>query len=187
MKLVAVAGLVFFLAGCTSPSWTVIQQEPSNALAGSSEFAVLPIDTSAVASRGRSSDEVLVRKGFADGSAEVTSAFAGYLKLHAERTGGLRLHDAPEEASFVVRPKISYMDPGLVTTVYSRPSKLVMQVSIEDRLGNVLDIIEVESSTEARSMKEAPAERYEADLRKISRRVVEYLAARSASPEGPTL
>lgn len=187
MKLVVVMGLVLALGGCASPSWTVIRQEPTNKIAGNSVFAVLPIDTTAAARDGRTPDEVLQRKGFADGSAEVTQAFSEYLKTHAAQVGRLVIHERADEASFIVRSKISYMDPGMVTTIYSRPSKLVMQFSIEDRNGRVLDVIEVESSTDATSVREPPSDRYEKDLRRISRRVIEYLAMRSEPPEGSSL
>lgn len=168
--------LAIALAGCASSRWTVVRQEPTNALAGSSRFAVLPVDPASVPATAQSDH------------AELSEVFSSYLQANASRVGSLVIHHGDHEnVDFVIRPRVAEIDPGMVTTVYTRPSKLVMEVSIEHRDGRVLDVIQVESSTDASSGAASADERYKRDLQRITRRVVDYLSLRTQVGDQTTL
>lgn len=186
-RLTSILALLVALTGCASSPWSVVRQEPTNPIAGSKMFAVLPVDATHIVKEGKSDKDVLAKHGFSDGSSELTEAFSSYMQTSASRVGGFVLHYGDHEAvDFVIRPRIAEMDPGLSTTVYSRPSKVVMEVSIEHRDGRVLDVIRVESSTPVEQVKD-PGERYRQDLKRITRHVVDYLSLRTQVPESTSL
>ncbi|MBL9026597.1 MAG: hypothetical protein JNL21_30645 [Myxococcales bacterium] len=186
-RLASILALLVALAGCASSPWSVVRQEPSNPMAGSKMFAVLPVDATPIIEKGKSDKDTLAKHGFSDGSTEMTEVFSSYMQTNASRVGGLVIHHGEHDSvDFVIRPRIAEMDPGLSTTVYSRPSKVVMEVSIEHRDGRVLDVIRVESSTPVEQVKD-PAERYKQDLKRITRHVVDYLSFRTQVPDSASL
>jgi hypothetical protein len=175
-KVASAIALAIALAGCASSPWTVVRQEPTNALAGTSKFGVLPVDPASVPPTAQSDH------------AELSEGFSSYLQENASRAGSLVIHHGDHESvDYVIRPKVAEIDPGLATTVYNRPSKLVMEVSIEHRDGRVLDVIQIESSTDVSADAKSANERYKRDLQRITRRVVDYLSLRTQAADQTAL
>ncbi len=170
--------------GC-APPYAVIEQATVAPLEGATSFAVLDVDTTALARDWRSDREVLAAKGYVDGPREISRTFAAYLRAQAAREGVAEVHRDPETAHFVIRPRLERMDPGHVDLVTRLPSRVSLLVSIEDRRGCVLETIRVQSSTDVELGRVLARETHDRDLRELARGVTVYLADRTRQSPHP--
>jgi hypothetical protein len=170
--------------GC-APPYAVVEQATVAPLEGATSFAVLDVDTTALARGWRSDREVLASKGYVDGSREISRSFAAYLRAQAAREGVAEVHRDPETAHFVIRPRLEHMDPGHVDLVTRLPSRVSLLVSIEDRHGYVLETIRVQSSTDVEIGRVLARETHDRDLRELARGLTAYLADRTRQSPHP--
>jgi hypothetical protein len=166
--------------GCASP-WTVIRQDAATVVPSKAKLAVVALDTSAIGKEGKSDVETLRGHGVEAGPTFLDAAFSQSFAANVSRDGAFTLHDDATNADYVIRPLLADLDPGFAGTAYSRPSRAVMRVQVEDKAGRVLDVIEVQSSTDSTTEVDTVEERYQRDMQRISQRVLEYLKTRSSS------
>jgi hypothetical protein len=173
---------LLFLAsvGRASP-WTVIRQDAAVSVPARAKLAVVTLDTSAIGKEGKSDVETLRGHGVEAGPSFLDAAFSRSFAASVSRDGSYTVHDDASHADYVIRPLLADLDPGFSGTAYSRPSRTVMRVQIEDKSGRVLDVIEVQSSTDSTTEVDTVEERYQRDLQRISQRVLEYLKTRSTA------
>ena len=183
--LFAIAACIASLGIGCAPPYAVLEQAAVAPLQGATSFAVLDVDTSALARGSRSDREVLAGKGYVDGPREISRSFAAYLRVQAAREGVAEVHRDPEAAHFVLRPRLERMEPGHVDLVTRLPSRVSLLVSIEDQRGHVLETIRVESSTDVELGRELARETHDRDLRELARGVTAYLADRARQPPHP--
>jgi hypothetical protein len=176
----SLAVLCLSTVGCASP-WTVIRQDTTVVVPARAKLNVATLDTSAIGQEGKSDVETLRSQGVETGPAFLSAEFAQSFAANVSRDGSFTVHDDATHADYVIRPTIADLEPGFSGTSYSRPSRTVMRVQIEDKSGRVLDVIEVESSTDGTTEVDTAQERYQRDLQRISRSVLEYLKTRSTS------
>lgn len=112
--LFAVAACIASLGIGCAPPYAVLEQAAVAPLQGATSFAVLDVDTTALARDSRSDREVLAGKGYVDGPREISRSFAAYLRVQAAREGVAEVHRDPEAAHFVIRPRLERMEPGHV-------------------------------------------------------------------------
>ncbi len=156
------------LVGCASPSWVVIRQEAAQEPLGQ-RIAIEPLDTSHLATVEGLNEPT--------STAAASTAFVGYASEAAKTVGGLAVErEAPD---LIIRSKVAEADPGFASTIYTRPSKLVIHVSFERPDGRVLEVIELQSSTNVSTDTKTSSARFERDLRIVTQRLGSYLAART--------
>jgi hypothetical protein len=180
MRTWCMALLCLGAVGCASP-WTVIRQDTAVSVPARAKLAVARLDTSAIAKEGKSDVETLRGHGVEAGPSFLDTAFSQSFATNASRDGSFTVHDDHSHADYVIRPLLADIEPGFTGAAYSRPSRAVMRVQIEDKSGRVLDVIEVESSTDGTTEVDTVEERYQRDMQRISQRVLEYLKTRATA------
>jgi hypothetical protein len=160
------------LVGCASPSWVVLRQEAAQEPLGQ-RISIEPLDTSHLATVQGLNEPTSTAKASAD--------FVGFASEAAKTIGGLAVEQqAPD---LIVRSKVAEADAGFASTIYTRPSKLVIHVSLERPDGRVLEVIQLQSSTNVSTDTKTSAARLERDLKVVTQRLGSYLAARTKGPE----
>lgn len=140
------------LTGCGANVAVIRQAEP-NPFVGSPRFQVAPLETKGLLVGEMSEEQYLASKdeaqraSFQEDKAAMAERFqAGFAEAVSD--AGLAVaNDAP----FVVRPRLVFVEPGFYAVLASAPSQARMRVAITTPDGKVLDEIELAHSTDSKS------------------------------------
>ena len=165
------------------------QAEP-NPLAGRKEIAVLPIDFEGLRIGGRDeakylADEKNKPEDLAKVKAEVDATFAKSLTAIAKAHGVSITKGPPAGAdALVLRPRVRTMEPGFFAFVASGPSKIVLDLTVEDTRGQVLDHVAMDHGTSPTTWEKVEAAaRWRDDAAWLGRTAGEYVVHRVSGGE----
>jgi hypothetical protein len=148
-SVVLVLGLVS--SGCGHPPWTIVRQAVPDPFVGRNQFTVEALDFEHVVVGDRSSEaafladkEAKEKEDWAVAKKGMDEAFRGGV---AEVGAGLAF--APG-APYIVKPLVSFADPGRYAVVYSRATTVNVTIQVIDASSQqVLDEIGIRSAVGA--------------------------------------
>ncbi|KYF68758.1 hypothetical protein BE15_43850 [Sorangium cellulosum] len=182
------------LAGC-APRWRVVTQANPDPFVGQRYFALLPIDFVNLRIVDEPEDRYLASKDkeehrrFVSDKASIDEQFAKEL-IAGARDHGIEVAQVsdPTSGPFVLRPYVSYMNPGFFAVVSSSPSQIILTLRITTLDGKVLDEVELSSRTASPNPKTSLSRadedkltsggRWREDARIIGEAASSYLASR---------
>jgi hypothetical protein len=145
LLLAVFAVLAAFAIGC-GPPWAVVVQAVPDPFAGQRRFAVAPTDFSALRVGAKSEAEYLAekdekqRQSFASDKAAANEEFTRALLARAMDAGvQVVLATGPSDAPFIIRPSMTFFEPGFYVGVASGASRLDVNLKITTPDGQVLD------------------------------------------------
>ncbi len=188
--LVVMAVTCALLTGCGAPV-TVLRQATPNPFVGQSQFALEKMDMKGLQVGELSEDRYLAEKdesqraSFAGDKEAMQQRFDAGL-TEAARDAGLTV-GAAGQAPFVVRPRLTFVEPGYYAVLASGASQATIVVQITRADGTVLDEIEVTHQTDSKSgssiggisLNPSSGGRLREDAEAIGQAVGEYLAERA--------
>jgi hypothetical protein len=153
--LLAFAVLALLLTGC-GPPWSVVQQTTPNPFVNQRRFAVAPTDFSALRIGSKSEAEYLDGKdakqqlSFQTDKTAANEEFTRALISRARDEGvEIFLATGPSDGPFVIRPAMTFFEPGFYVGVVSAPSRLDVSFRITMPDGTTLDEILMSHRTAA--------------------------------------
>lgn len=177
-----------FLVAC-GPPYRVIKQAEPNPFVGAKQFVVMPIDYSGLHVGSKTAEEYENDKSdkqaasFEGDKEGMNNMFQTGLKEKAAKNGIGVDAAAGEVKTFVIKPIVSFVEPGFYAYVASHPSKVTMNVKITDKDGKELDEILVEHQTAATMTNPSSGGRLRDDGEALGAYVAKYLEDRTAAPE----
>jgi hypothetical protein len=174
--------LLLALAGC-GPPWTVVRQAVPSPLVGQKDFVVMPIDFSGLQVGVKSEAGYLAEKDqesrakWVGDKAAMNAEFSKAL-VHEAADRGIKVMGPDAQASFVVHPKVSWLEPGFYAYVANKPSEVRMTLVISDPNGTVIDEITMKHQTAATMTNPAVGNRLRDDAEALGRYAGEYLSSR---------
>lgn len=190
--LFAFAAAAALLAGC-APRWTVLREAQPNPFVGKTEFAVMPIDYSGLHVGELTEAEYLARKDEGqqasfDGDKRGMIAKFEEAMRSAAADEGIHVQSAEGEvtAPFIIKPHVTFVEPGFYAVVASGASQVNMTVRIETAQGQLLDEIELIHATNSAngssvmgiSLNPSSGGRLREDAEEIGDAMGEYLITR---------
>lgn len=153
--LVTFAVVALLLTGC-SPPWAIVQQTAPNPFVNQRRFAVAPTDFTGLRIGSLSEAEYLAGKD----QKQQISFQTDKLAANEEFTRALinRAHDegveivlatSPADGPFVIRPAMTFFEPGFYAGVISAASRLDVSLKITTPDGRLLDEILMSHQTAA--------------------------------------
>lgn len=148
LLLVAAAALVG--AGC-APAWTVVRQASPNPITPQTSLAVEPIRFEGLMVGKKTEEAYLAEKkpeqqaSWKADQAAMDQVFSSTLVSQAR---GLQIAaGAPEQGGpYLIKPAVTFIEPGVFTAVFNMPSQVHMTVQITDPQGAVADEIRMKVS-----------------------------------------
>jgi hypothetical protein len=145
--LLAFTVFALLITGC-SPPWAVIHQTTPNPFVGQHKFAVAPTDFSQLHVGNKTEAEYLAGKNekqqasFQTDKLGANEEFTKELINRAHADGvDIVLATGPSDAPFVIRPTMTFFEPGFYAGVVASPSRLDVNFKITDADGKVIDEI----------------------------------------------
>jgi hypothetical protein len=153
--LLAFAVLALLLTGCAAP-WSVVQQATPNPFVNQRRFAIAPTDFSALRIGSKSEAEYLDGKdakqqlSFQTDKTAANEEFTRALISRARDEGVvIFLATGPTDGPFVIRPAMTFFEPGFYVGVVSSSSRLDVSFRITMPDGTTLDEILMSHRTAA--------------------------------------
>ncbi|APR84583.1 Hypothetical protein A7982_09932 [Minicystis rosea] len=143
--------------GC-APTWHVVAQAAPDPFLNQRRFAVSPIDFSGLHVGGKTEAQYLSEKdakqqaSFIEDKAALNDKFLEELRASAHGAA-IEVVPAtgPSDAPFIIRPSVTFVEPGFYVGVASGASQVEMTVRITTPDGRVLDEIALAHGTDSRS------------------------------------
>lgn len=177
-----------FLVAC-GPPYSVIKQASPNPFVGATKFVVMPIDYTGLHVGSKSAEKYEAGKSekqadsFEGDKEGINNEFQNALRAKAGKNGiGVEVA-AGEVTTFVIKPFVSFVEPGFYAYVASHPSKVEMTVKITDKDGKELDEIMVQHESAASMTSPSSGGRLRSDGDALGGYVARYLMDRTAAPE----
>jgi len=144
------------LVGC-GPRWIVLSQAAPNPLAGQTKFGLMPVDYTGLIVGEKNEADYLAEKDeetrgkWAGDKGAIDSNFFTVLSARSASEGGINVVKAtgPGDAPFMIRPHVEFIEPGLYSFVYNKPSMVRMKVQITTPDGRVIDEIQIQHGSPA--------------------------------------
>lgn len=143
---------VAFAVGC-GPAWTVVKQANPNPLTPQKSFAVEPVRFDGLMVGKKSEAEYLASHAkdaqfegkWKGDQASIDQAFSSTLAAEAK---GLQVAAGAPAAPgpYVLRPHVTFIEPGVFTMVFNIPSEVQMTLQVVDAAGAVVDEITMKRS-----------------------------------------
>jgi len=135
------------LAGCV-PHWRVVSESIEDPMAGQRHFALAPIDFTGLRIGTHTEEEYLAGKdsgqqaSFAQDKEAMNAEFAQALEAKALEMGVVIVRaTGPADAPFLIRPSVSFIEPGFYAVVVAAPSQVDMNLKITGPDGRLFDEI----------------------------------------------
>lgn len=186
LLLLATIGLV--MMAC-SPGYKIVKQATPNPFLGAKTFVVLPVDFTGLNVGGNSEEEHLAKKedkqaeSFQADKDGLSQLFINELKSDAASEGIGIQAAAGEVATFIIKPMVSFIEPGWYAGIMASPSKVQMTVKITDKDGNELDEIFIEHGTQSGITNPASGQRLRSDGEAIGGITASYIITRVLGEE----
>ncbi|MEI9949958.1 MAG: hypothetical protein WDO74_13500 [Pseudomonadota bacterium] len=189
-SLMALA-LFFLLTGCGGgPLWRVVSQANPNPLLGQKQFAVAPLDFSAVTVGAKTEADYLASKtdekdkaAWAEAKVALQEEFNKGIRV-AGNQAGLQLILGESGAPFIIKAKVDFIEPGYYAYVSSKASQVKMTVKIVSADGKEIDELLVEHYTSGSMGDASVASRLRSDGEALGTNTAQYLSQR-VSPKAP--
>lgn len=172
------------LAGC-GPKWIVLTQATPNPLLNQNKFGMMPIDYTGLIVGEKSEADYLASKdeesraSWAGDKAGIDNEFNRVLTEKAAESGiNVVKATGPGDAPFMIRPKVEFIEGGIYTYVYNKPSEVRMKVQITTPDGKVIDEIAIKHSTPASITNPAIGNRLRDDGEALGATMAQYLKVR---------
>jgi hypothetical protein len=172
--------LLTLVAGC-GPRWAILAQANPDPLVGAKDFYIEPIhyDGLIVGSKGE-------RDYQADKSPDQQESWrvdkletgARYADAVRAESPGLRFTTAAAPGVFIVRPVVSYIEPGFYAAFVAKPTELRMVVQILSSDGRMIDEIALHSVIGASLIYPASGTRMRLAGEDLGRVTAQYLRKR---------
>jgi hypothetical protein len=179
LMLVVVATLT--LTGC-GPRWAILAQAVPTPLAGASRFYVEPIHYDPPLIGGKSEPEYLdgksadQRDSWLTDKSETSTKYAAAL-VNAFPQVHFLVQPAP--GVFIVRPIVSFIEPGFYGGIVSRATEVQMRVQILTSEGGLVDDIAIRSAIAASLVYPASGTRLRLAGEDLGRVTADYLRMRT--------
>jgi len=172
------------LAGC-GPRWIVLTQAAPNPLVNQNKFGLMPIDYTGLIVGEKSEADYLASK-----DEESRASWAGdkggidteFGKVLMEKATGAGINvvkaTGPADAPFMIRPKVEFIEGGIYTYVFNKPSEVRMKVQITTPDGKVIDEIAIKHGTPASITNPAIGNRLRDDGEALGAIMAQYLQFR---------
>lgn len=175
--------------GC-APSWVVVKQAAPNPFTAASEFAVEPISYEGLRVGEKTETDYLADKDEAKKEAWRSDLVVVNQHFQASLTGaaaGLKIAAGPPAAPgpFVIKPHVTWAEPGIYTAVYNKPSALDLTVQIADAQGAIVDEFKARAVVPIQTVMNVPTnpsvtDRFKDCGKKLGEIAANYLKARTA-------
>lgn len=172
------------LAGC-GPRWIVLTQASPNPLLNQNKFGMMPVDYTGLIVGEKSEAEYLASKdeetraSWAGDKAAIDTEFNKVLTERAQASGITVVKaTGPGDAPFMIRPKVEFIEGGIYTYVYNKPSQVRMKVQITTPDGKVIDEIAIKHGTPASITNPAVGNRLRDDGEALGAIMAQYLQFR---------
>jgi hypothetical protein len=193
-KLIALVSVLaaIFMSGC-GPRWVVLSQAQPNPFVGKTEFAVLPIDFSGLMVGEKTEEQYLSEKtdeqraSFEADKVAMVQKFEAAMRAYASGDGvHVATASGEVKAPFIIKPHVTFIEPGFYAVVASGSSQVTMRVRIETTQGQLLDEIELTHGTNSAngssiggiSLNPSSGGRLRDDAEEIGDAMGEYLTTR---------
>jgi hypothetical protein len=158
LSIVPALGALALLAGCASRQWRVVAQAAPSPFTNQRTFAVTPIDYTGLVVGDMSEAQYLAQKDadtqgkFLGDKAGINEEFTNALISEAKDNDiTVTLATGPTSAPFIIRPYVSFIEPGFYAVVASGKSEVRMTVRITAPNGIIFDEIALRHSTDSAS------------------------------------
>jgi hypothetical protein len=186
-RLLAAAALLSLSAAGCAPAWQVVRQAQPDPFINQRRFAVLPIDFTGLTIGEKSEAQYLAEKepdtraSFQGDKVGMNEEFAKALIATARDEGiEVVMATGPADAPFLVRPSVSWIEPGFYVGVASAPSRVAMMVRITTPDGRILDEVAMAHGTQSGLFNPSTGQRLRSDGAGLGRIVAQYLKSRVA-------
>jgi hypothetical protein len=148
---ITAAAALLSTAACGRQPWTVVKQATPDPFVGKSQFTVEPLNFEHAQIGDKPNEQAFLadkeQKEKDDWDAAKKTVNASFTSGMAQSGSGLQLGDG---APFVVRPIVTFADPGKYAVVYARSTQVTMSLQILDASNQqVLDEIGISSAVGA--------------------------------------
>jgi hypothetical protein len=178
-----------FLTAC-GPKWIVLSQATPNPLLNQNKFGLMPIDYTGLIVGEKSEAEYLASKdeetraSWAGDKGGIDTEFGKVLTEKATEAGvSIVKATGPGDAPFMIRPKVEFIEGGIFTYVYNKPSLVRMKVQITTPDGKVIDEIAIQHGTPAGITNAAVGNRLRDDGEALGAIVGAYVKVRTQGIE----
>jgi len=180
--------LFFLLTGCGGggPLWRVVSQANPNPLLGQKQFAVAPLDFSAVTVGAKTEAEYLASKteekdraAWAESKAALQEEFNKGIRVGGN-AAGLQVSLGESGAPFIIRAKVDLIEPGYYAYVASKASQVKLTVKIVSADGKEVDEVLLEHYTGASMGNASVASRMRSDGDALGGNTAQYVSQRVA-------
>ncbi|MBK8251602.1 MAG: hypothetical protein IPK82_02910 [Polyangiaceae bacterium] len=182
--LAAALGITPLMAGC-GPKWIVLTQAAPNPLLNQNKFAMMPTDYTGLIVGEKSEADYLASKdeesraSWAGDKGGIDTEFNKRLTEGAAEAGiTIVKATGPGDAPFMIRPKVEFIEGGIFTYVYNKPSEVRMKVQITTPDGKVIDEIAIKHGTPAGITNPAIGNRLRDDGEALGKITAQYLKMR---------
>jgi hypothetical protein len=180
MKTSLALGLVASLSIACAPPWTIVRQTTPDPFVGHPQFTIEPLHFEQAQVGGKSEAAYAAEKEASKQASweEDKNGMNERFSAAIASTGvGLQL-SGPGGAGAIVRPIVTFMEPGFYVGVASHPTELKMRIQILDPQGQPLDEIAVHSSVGASMTDPASGSRFREAAEHLGRVTAKYLQTR---------
>jgi len=174
--------LLLFVVGC-GPSWVVIESAVPNPFVGARSFALEPVHFEGVRIGDKSEARYLAEKDEEQQESweEDKRAFANqFAQGLSDGLPEVRFMAAPAPSPFVLRPIVTFVEPGFYAYVAARSSEVQMIVEIWTTSGQRLDVVRVRAVVPATMTNPSSGGRMRDAGEILGRQISEYLRTRIA-------
>jgi hypothetical protein len=185
-KLLAIglASLALLATGCRN-SWRVVMQANPDPFVNQGKFGLLPIDYTNLTVGDKTEAQYLSEKApenqqsFQTDKEALNQEFARGL-IDGVREEGIEivLSSSPGDAPFVIRPYITFIEPGFYAYFTTKPSRVEMALRITAPNGQILEEIVLHHSTPSTLTNPSSGGRLRADGAGLGKTVARYLYSR---------
>ncbi|MFO0579183.1 MAG: hypothetical protein U1A78_34720 [Polyangia bacterium] len=186
LALVAVPALG---SGC-SPAWVVVKQAAPNPFNAASEFSIEPISYDGLRVGEKTEADYLADKEPAKQEAwrsDLVQVNQSFQEALLKDTTGLKIAAGPAAAPgpFVIKPHVTWAEPGLYAAVYNKPSAMDLSVQIADAQGAIVDEFKAHVVVPIQSVMNVPTnpsvtDRFKECGQKLGSIAARYLKTRTA-------
>lgn len=172
--------LSLFAVAC-GPSWVVVAKAMPNPFVNQRSFAVEPVHFEEVRIGDKSEEEYQASKDAEQQSSwyEDKRAFAGeFGRELAEELPEVQFVSAPAQTPFVVRPVVTFVEPGFYAYVAARASEVRMTVEIWSAGNQRLDVVELRAVVPATMTNPSSGGRLRTAGEMLGAQIAEYLRTR---------
>jgi hypothetical protein len=173
--------ILLFVVGC-GPKWTIIKQATPNPFTPQGRFLLYP-PTYEQLHVGQYTEEQYLATKEPDTQATFKGDKAGmideYMKGFADEKEALHQEMTPGQGQFVVRPNITYIEPGYYAAVTAQATEVMADVKVFDGNGTLLDEFTIKTYASADLYHPSSGQRMRNAAEDLGKLTAKYLKKRA--------